>query len=216
MLKLVLKDLLAARWLLLLALLVAILYPIQPFWPGEILPFMGGIYGFIALFIIFFLEDRNKTEIQYLSMPIQRRTVVRARYLLGSLLVVAGGIIVPLVSLIVSPSTENGEPRLIFSLEIAAAFLLIYGFALSLYLCCYHRFGFGRGTTVFVIAGVVLMTLAVAGLKAGGSLSIPGILRAFRASLGTPLFLLAAAAAVIIPFIVSLRLSLRFYACREF
>lgn len=217
MLKLCLKDLFAARWLLLLALFITILYPLQPFWPGEILPFMGGTYGFIALFIVFFLEDRNKTEILYLSLPVQRQTIVRARYLLGAFFILAGGVIVPLVSLIAAPLTEGGESPLILSLEVAAAFLLILGFALSLYLGCYHRYGFGRGTFVFLIAGVVLGTLTLAAIKGGGrSLSIPGILAGFRSALGTPLFILAAAAAVAVPFLVSLRLSTRFYARREF
>jgi len=211
------KDLLAARWFLLLVLFIGILYPIQPFWPTEILPFMGGVYGFIALFIIFFLEDRNKTEIQFLSMPVQRRTIVRARYLLGSLLIVLGGVATTALSIIAFPLTESGEPRLFLSMEIVLAFFLMYAFGLSLYLGCYHRLGLGRGTILFVIAAIVLITLAMLGLKGGAkSLSIPGILRALRAFLGTPVFLVAAAAAVIVPFAVSLRLSTRYYARREF
>lgn len=230
MLKICLKDLLAARWFLLAILSVLLLYTLQPFFSAGFILTAGGAAVMAGLAIVFFLEDRNKTEILTLSLPVKRSAIVGARHLLGALfLAVCGGIvfgvIAPLGILIHSGPADTGLSGLL-SVEASALFFVIVAFFLALYLPLYHRFGFGRGTILFLIVGIALASLGTAGLfstlAAGpapgrelGAVAV-GFVRTIRSSLGTPLFLLAAAVLVIIPFEVSFRLSTRFYARREF
>ncbi|MCX6564902.1 MAG: ABC-2 transporter permease [Candidatus Aminicenantes bacterium] len=230
MLKLCLKDLLAARWFLLANMTVLLLYALQPYFSAGFIMAAGGVVVIAGLAIVFFLEDRDKTEILTLSLPVKRSAIVGARHLLGALfLAVCGGIvfgvIAPLGTVIRSRSDAAGLSRLL-SIEAAVLFFVITLFFLALYLPLYHRFGFGRGTIVFLIAGIALVSLGAAGLFAilpaapapGRELgtAVIGSVRAIRSSLGTPLFLLSAVAVVVVPFAISLRLSLRFYARREF
>ncbi|MBN1940342.1 MAG: ABC-2 transporter permease, partial [Candidatus Aminicenantes bacterium] len=194
-----------------------ILYPLQPFWPSEIIFLMGGLYGLIGLFVVFFFEDRNKTEIQYLSMPIPRRAVVRARYLLGAILIAAGGAVTTAVSLLASLFSEGADLGEILTMEAAAVFVLIYALGLSFYVGFYHRFGLGRATILFVFVSAVLTIPVALGMKSAGTpLSILGCIHDLRLSLGMPVFLIAAAGFVVVAIALSLRLSQRFYARREF
>lgn len=229
MLKLVGKDLLAARWILLCGAAVLSLYSLQPFFSAGFILAAGGALALAGQATVFFLEDRNKTEILYLSLPVSRASIVGARYLLGAVLLAAGGAMVFGIigwagALMHVPRPAGGFPGLL-SIEAAALFFPLTAFFLSLYLPFYHRFSFGRGTLLFTAAGVLCAALGAAGLKAalsdafasgGGEAVIFGAVRVLRLSLGTPLFVLAAAAAVFIPFLVSLFLSTRFYARREF
>jgi hypothetical protein len=237
MLKLCKKDLLAARWFLSLALVIIILYPLQPFWPSVMLLTLGGLFGFFSLFIVFFLEDRNKTEVLYLSLPVKRSAIVGARYFLAGLLTLVGGgavfgLIVPL-SAVVHSRLPQSDLRPLLSIEGAAGFLVISVFLLALYLPFYHRFGFGRGTFLFSIVGGGILGGLVglirfrqafesAGPPADPTISkdpsawILGIIESIRTSMGTPLFLLAVVGFVIGATTISLRLSLRFYDRREF
>jgi len=173
MFKLCRKDLLAAHRPLLLILVIFILYFLQPVWSSLLIMAIGGGFGFICLFVIFFLEDRNKTEILYLSLPQKRSTIVGARYLLSGLLSLIGGatlfgLVVPLNGLIFPsrPLGSNLQPLL--SVEGVAGFLVISVFISSLYLPFHHRFDFGRGVILFMIVGVALLALVVGVLKPVG------------------------------------------------
>jgi len=230
MLKLCAKDILAARWVLLAELAIISLYALQPYFSAGFIMAAGITLILSGLATVFFMEDRNKTEVLYLSLPIKRSAIVGARYLLGALfLAVCGGIvfgvIAPMGTLIHSRPDDIGLSRLL-SIEAAVLFFVITVFFLALYLPLYHRFGFGRGTILFLIVGIALTSLGTAGLfsilpadpavRRELGAAVIGSVRAIRMSLGTPLFLLAAAALVVIPFGISFRLSLRFYARREF
>jgi len=231
MLKLIMKDLLAARWFLLLNLVAILLYSLQPPF-ADILVMVPGFYlVLINLATVFFYEDRNKTEILYLSFPVKRRDIVGARHLLGALsLAVVGlavfGVIGPLSGWIKPAGKSVSFPLL--SVEAVAIFAAFSAIFISLYLVFYHRLGFGRGTIIFVIVAVLLLSAVVAAVvirfpedfdaakNAEGARTVFGGLHALRTSLGTPLFLLAAALLTVVPLLVSLSLSKRFYARREF
>jgi len=229
MLRIFAKDLLAARWFLLAGAGALFLYTLQPFFSAGVILAAGAAVVLFGLAVVFFLEDRNRTEIVTLSLPVKRSEVVGARHLLGVLfLAVSGGIvfgaIAPLGTLVHSGPAAAGLFRL-FSIEAAALFFVITAFLLALYLPLVHRFGFGRGTVLFLVAAIVLASLGAAAWfarlpadfsKSGGFESVFQALRALRSSLGTPLFLLLAAALIVVPYSVSFRLSLRFYARREF
>ncbi len=231
MLKLIRKDWLAARWFLLANLAAILLYSLQPPFADVLVMVPGFCLVLINLAAVFFFEDRNKTEILYLSFPVKRRDVVASRHLLGGLSLAGVGLAVfgvigPLAGWIRPAGRSVSFP--LHSVEAAAVFAVFSAVFASLYLIFYHRFGFGKGTMAFVVVAVLLLSAVVAAVvtrfpddfdaakNAEGVRTVFGCLHALRASLGTPLFLLAAAAAVIVPFLVSLSLSQRFYARREF
>jgi hypothetical protein len=233
------KDLLAAHRPLLLILVIFILYFLQPVWSSLLIMAVGGVFGFLCLFVIFFLEDRNKTEILYLSLPQKRSTIVGARYFLAGLLSLIGGAIlfgfvVPLHGLIFSSRPLGSNLQSLLSVEGMAGYLVISAFISALYLPFHHRFGFGRGVILFQIVGVALLAGVAGGMKLVGrafdfvdfwndpkNIKDPGagildLIGAIRTSLGTTLFLITIVVFVIIATAISLWLSLRFYDRREF
>lgn len=226
MLKLCAKDWLAARWLLLADLAVLCLYSLQPYFSAGFILAGGAAVVLFGLGIVFFLEDRNRTEVLFLSFPIRRADVVGARYLFGALLVLVSGaalfgVVAPVAALVQS-GVSGDDPLNLISIDAAAAFLCLSVFLVALYLPFYHRFGFGRGTIRFAAAALGLAAAALAAFlpalsaKNGGAEAVFGAVRTIRLSLGPALFLAAVAAFIIVTGFISFRASLRFYDRREF
>jgi len=232
MLKIVGKEWLATRWLSLACLAGFALYSLQPYFAGGMIVFIGSALVLANLMIGFFIEDRTKTEILYLSLPVGRNAIVGARHLYGIIWVVAAGAVIfgligP-VSDALRPGRPGPDPFPLLTIEAAAVFAVFSAILTSLYLSFYHRFGFGRGTSLFAITCVLLISVLVVGAVAAfpddfdlkknavGAKTLFGALHSLRLSLGTPLFVLAAAVLFVVPFLVSWRLSRRFYARREF
>lgn len=230
MLKICLKDLLAARWFLLAGAAFLLFYALQPYFSAGFIMAAGGAVVLAGLAVVFFLEDKNKTEILILSLPVRRSAIVGARHLLGALfLAVSGGIVFGVIAplgIVIPSRPADADLSRLFSIEAASLFFVITAFFLALYLPLVHRFGFGRGTIRFVFAGIVFASLGAAGLfsvlpadpAARRELAVAaiGLVGEIRSSLGTPLFLLAAVVLTGMFFWISFRLSLRFYEKREF
>ncbi len=228
MLKLIRKDWLAARWFLLAEWTIFVLYVLQPFIGSQFIIILGSFLALSNVYQILFLEDRNKTEILYLSLPIKRSTIVGARFLLGFFHSLGALIVFGLIAVInsVFRTQTSGPDRLsLLSVEAVVLLLIMSSHFLSLFLVFVHRSGFSRGTVSFVLYGTLLAIsgislLSLVPLDADSTKNPGGFLLAslgtLRRALGTPLFLLAAAFLAIVPFLVSLSLSRRFYARREF
>jgi len=96
-------------------------------------PPAGGTFGFLCLFIVFFQEDRHKTEILYLSLPLKRETIVGARYLLAGGATMLG-LSCSLDRLFPSSGLPGRNVRQLLSLEGTAFVLVVSVFFIALYL----------------------------------------------------------------------------------
>ncbi len=238
MLKLCYKDYLASRWLWLLPFIIFVLYSIQPIGQTVLVMFFGWAAVFLCLFITGVLEDRNKTEALYISLPVKRATVVRARYLLAGILILAGGAVIFSLLGPINAFLKTRNPRadigILMTTEGGAGFLISLGFACILYLPLYFWLGFGRGSAIFslVLLGLGLGLTGIGQLAARWlgwrgllftteTLKDPGsgiiqVLGRTRESIGTALFIGMIFAALVVLSFISLRLSERLYERREF
>jgi hypothetical protein len=237
-LKLCYKDYLASRWLWLLPFIIYASYSIQPVGRTFMVMLFGWAAVFSCLFITGALEDRNKTEALYISLPLKRATVVKARYLLAGVLTILGGVVI--FSLIgpINAFLKTRYPKIdignLMTVESGAGFLVAVTFACILYLPLYFGLGFGRGSGVFSFAFLGL-GLALAGIErlavrwlgwrsllfTPESLKDPGrgILQTLgraREALGTSLFIVMIVIILGALGFISLRLSIRLYERREF
>lgn len=238
MLKLCYKDYLASRWLWLFPLVIYFLYSLQSFGQSLIVMIFGASLVLSCLLITVILEDLNKTEALYGSLPLRRSTLVKARYLLAGILVVVGGLvifssIIPM-NAIMRAQHQKATLMPLLSIEAGAGFLVFVTFAIALFLPFNYRLGLGRGSMAFLAsaAGLVL-AIVVFGQLAGrlfGSWTPlftaeffkdpgKGILEAigrFRQAIGAPLFIVSILVVLGILVFISMRLSIRFYEKREF
>lgn len=165
MLKLVLKDLLAARLIL---LLVVPLYAVQllglagsppAFLLATLLFTTGFAFGSIAL------EEAQNTEILWCSLPTSRRGIVFARYLTMLLGTSAGLGMSWAVGHLTSRWMSSGTEEASYHLQptIYAALFLLLLLAGSIFLPCYFRLGAGRGLALFSIIILVLTLFTATG-----------------------------------------------------
>jgi len=239
MLKICRKDFLATRWLWAADAAIIVMFLIQPFGNSMMVALFGAILSFTGLLAVFLLEDPAKTEIFYASLPLNRPTIVKARYLLSVGLITAAGIIVFGVVLPVRlalQATTQARPMTAAtaSPEFLALFILVSSFLAVLFLPFQHRFGFGRGMVRFgfAAAGIIAVGMAL-GRVMDRWLKIPSpspdtghspfstigptrLLETLHGHLGTMLFLAAIIAFCAVLFLIALRLSLAGYARREF
>lgn len=239
MFKLCRKDYLACRWLWLLALLIFGLYAATPMgWFSLAYMLMGAALVVGCLLIMAVIEDKNKTETLYGSLPLKRSTIVAGKYLLAGLLTIAGGIVIFggifLIARIVKAPNLRMDPRLMFSFDGAVGYGLVVIGIIALYLPFYLGFGLARGSFWFS-AAVMALSLALFGAErflARTLLSQAAILRmsaqediggafirligSLRESVGGPVFVLLVALAAAIPAGLSLAISIRLYQRREF
>jgi hypothetical protein len=239
MLKICRKDFLAARWVWLATGTIVVLFVIQPFGNILMVTLFGAILSFTGLLAVFLLEDHAKTEIFYASLPLNRPTIVKARYLLSVGLITAAGIIVfgvvlPVGEAVRTMTQVRPAAASTASPEFIALFAILSSFLAALFLPFQHRFGFGRGTvrfgfTVagFIVVGVGLeritgrwLNISATSFDTGNPpLSAIGpirLLEILNGQLGPTLFLAAIIAFCAVLFIIALRLSLAGYARREF
>jgi hypothetical protein len=232
------KDYIASRWFWLLPFIIYFLYSIQPIGQTVMVMLFGWAAVFSCLFITGALEDRNKTEALYISLPVKRATVVRARYLLAGILTVVGGAaifgLLGPINAFLKTRNPKADMGILMSVEGGAGFLAVVTFAWVLYLPLYFGLGFGRGSAIFSLvllglglglAGIGQLTARWLGwqgllfttetLKDPGS-GIVQVLGRIRETTGTALFIGMIVAALVVLSFISLRLSERLYERREF
>ncbi len=237
MLKLCYKDYLASRWLWLSVAVLFVLYIIQPMGQTMIVMMIGALSIYAALSVSMIYEEQNRTEMLYASLPLDRRTVVRGRYLLSGLVLLGGAAVIfgsaaLILSLVKNPAYDKALSPLL-SFDGVAGFLFAAVLLLSVYLPLYYRFGLGKGNIAYL--GVLFgLLLALAGLEriASGPLRIIppflaadflkdpgkgtiGLIATVRGALGLPLFFVVIVATLGLLAAVSLRISIRLYRGKE-
>jgi hypothetical protein len=237
MLKLCYKDYLAGRWLWLSIAVLFILYIIQPMGQTMIIMTLAALSVYATLSVTLIYEDQGRTETLYASLPLQRRTIVRGRYLLAGLIIIGGAAVVfgsaaLTLALFKTPAYEKALSPLL-SVDGVASFLFAAVFLLSAFLPLYYRFGLGRGNIIYSGALFALL-MAIAGLErfafgtlrlipplfTAGFLKDPGrgiidLVGSAREGLSPFLFCLLGLGLSAFLAVLSLRFSIRFYERKE-
>jgi ABC-2 type transport system permease protein len=238
MLKLCTKDYLACRWLWLSVAALFILYIIQPLGQTMVVMMLGALAVYAALSVTLIFEDQGKTETLYASLPLERRTIVRGRYLLAGLIVLAGAAVIfgsAALTLALFKATAYEEALLpLLSFEGVVGYIFVAGLLLAVFLPLYYRFGLGRGNAVYL--GVLFgLLLALAGLDRFASRTLHimaplltadflkdpgrgtvGLLGLAKEGFGPLLFVGVFLSLSVLLVLISLQLSTRFYDNKEF
>ena len=164
MLDLVWKDVVAARRLLWLALplggvQIAVMSFAPPVYLMAVLTFSGLLaFGSIAV------EEYQRTELLWNSLPVSRGEFVTARYLTTLIGIVAGlafsWTLARAVTRLASSAADGPAPLL--SLEAHAVLFGLLVFGAAIYLPLYFRFGAGRSLVYFsaiAVAGLIIVSL---------------------------------------------------------
>ncbi len=238
MLKLCCKDYLASRWLWLSVAVLYILYIVQPMGQTILVMALGLLVVYATLSITMIFEDQSRTETLYVSLPLERKTIVRARYLLGGLIMLGGAVLIfgsaaLALAVLKAPAYEKAlSPLLSFdgiAGYFAAAVLLLASFVPLSY-----RFGLGRGNVIYA-GGLVVFFSILAGLERLASRTLHlispvftvgffkdpgvgtiGLIGSIRAALGTLLFVGSGLALLSLLTVLSLWLATRLYERKEF
>jgi ABC-2 type transport system permease protein len=173
MLTLVRKDLqVAAGFGWLLAWLVAPSYLVPALAAargGGVLFWLDVVFATAALVSICLMDACSGADRFIHSLPVTRADVVRGRYgtavLLGAVSAVLGAV-VGVVPVLTSASTAAAWPRWL-SADVAAAYVVVMSAVIAVYLPCYFRWGYGRGS---VAAALAMAGLIIAGDVAGGAI----------------------------------------------
>jgi hypothetical protein len=186
--------------------------------------------GALAVYVPI-IEWYQGTDPMLHSLPIRRKAVVVARYLLavsaggvaGALWVATGRLLLPILD------ASRATPAIWMTLEGVITFFVSAGLLVALFFPAYFRLGMGKGSLAFLGLSVALLALgyATAGLAGGptdvGLLGIPGpsslVLSrvvALLGSLGVAGTLTAVLVGLAVLFAVSLKLSQRWFERREF
>jgi ABC-type transport system involved in multi-copper enzyme maturation permease subunit len=177
MLSLVWKDLVAARRLLPLVLAVgAVQVAVMSFVPG-IYVMAALTFAAVLAFGSIAVEEYQRTELLWNSLPVRRGHFVTARYLTTLTGIVPGLALswglARTMRLTVRGAAADGAAALL-SFDAHAVLFGLLLFAAALYLPLYFRFGAGRGL-------LLLMAIAVAGL-----ILVPPLAGALLAATGQP------------------------------
>jgi ABC-type transport system involved in multi-copper enzyme maturation permease subunit len=160
MTELILKDIVAAHWIL------AIMIPFYALQLAATISMAPIFYLFtlIVTTLLAFgsigLEDHHGTESLWCSLPMTRRHVVLARYLTTGLGMLLGLAMSWLVGLGVSRlAIVRADPNSVAppGLPGYAALFILLALIASVFLPCYFRFGAGKGLIVFSAIGVGLL-----------------------------------------------------------
>jgi ABC-type transport system involved in multi-copper enzyme maturation permease subunit len=160
---LVWKDIVVARWVL---ILLIPFYVLQLAFTASQAPIFfifttlfTGLLGFGSIG----LEDHQNTESLWCSLPVTRRDVVLARYLSTALGLLLGlGLswsIGRATTLWMGTAARGGSAASTGFLVYAALFALLVLLA-AVFLPCYFRFGAGRGLVVFSAIGIGVLIVA--------------------------------------------------------
>ena len=162
---LVLKDLEAAKWLLLLVmpiglLQIAVFASYGPAFPIAALVFAGLLaFGSIAI------EEVQRTEILWSSLPLTRGQIVAGRYLTVLIGILAGlGTSWAVARIVLVSGAAEAEVAPFVGLKVHTLLFVVLILAAAVYLPLYFRFGAGRGLTIFsalAVAGLIALTLLV-------------------------------------------------------
>jgi len=163
MIDLVWKDLVAARWFLILLIPFYVLQLAATASQAPIFFVFTALFTGLLGFGSIALEDQQNTELLWCSLPVTRRDVVLARYLSTGL-----GLLIGLgLSWSVGRAAAQWMGAAARSEAAASAGYLIYGalFVLlaliaAVFLPCYFRFGAGRGLVVFSSIGIGVLIVA--------------------------------------------------------
>ena len=172
MLTLMHKDLRAAAgygWPL--AWLVAPSYLVPAFAAassGGALFWLSVAFAAAALVSICLMDARGEADRFIHSLPVTRADVVRGRYgtavLLGAGSAVLGALVGVVRAMTIAPGAA-AWPRWL-SPDVAAAYVAVMAVVIAVYLPCYFRWGYGRGS---VAAALAMAGLVIAGDLAGGA-----------------------------------------------
>ena len=172
MLTLVRKDLqVVAGFGWLLAWLVAPSYFVPAFAAarsGGAIFWLHVAFATAALVSICLMDARSGADRFVHSLPVTRADVVRGRYGTAVLLGAGGAVLGALVGVVMalaSASAAGVWPRWL-SPDVAAAYVVVMAVVIAVYLPCYFRWGYGRGS---VAAALAMAGLVIAGDIAGGA-----------------------------------------------
>ena len=139
------KEWTISFWLILAVLLIFI--PVSNFLGSPInLPFMG---IFILLFHLFQTDEKSKMNVYLTSLPIEKKIIVRGRYIFFSLFVLTIVVFQFFTNKLIHtfPQIVRGQP---FTLAQALLFLIIILILFSFWLPIYYRFTFNIATLIFI------------------------------------------------------------------
>ena len=173
MLTLVRKDLqVAAGFGWVLAWLVAPSYLVPAFAAarsGGAIFWLDVVFATAALVSLCLMDARSGADRFIHSLPVTRADVVRGRYATAVLLGAGSAVLgasVGVVRALTSASAAVAWPRWL-SPDVAAAYVMVMAVVIAVYLPCYFRWGYGRGS---VAAALAMAGLVIAGDVAGGAL----------------------------------------------
>lgn len=166
MLTLMRKDLrVVAGFGWLLAWLVAPSYLVTAFAAarsGAVMFWLDVVFATAALVSVCLMDARSGADRFIHSLPVTRADVVRGRYatavLLGAGSAVLGALVGGVTALTSAPAAA-AWPRWL-SPDVGLAYLVTMAIIIAVYLPCYFRWGYGRGS---VTAAVLLAGLVIAG-----------------------------------------------------
>lgn len=129
---------------------------------GGMIFWVNVAFATAALVSVCLLDARSGADRFIHSLPVTRADVVRARY--GTAIVLAAvvlgiGAAVGMARAVATAPPAAGWPRW-FSPDVGLAYLVVMAVIIAVYLPCYFRWGYGRGT---VVAAVLLAGLVIAG-----------------------------------------------------
>jgi ascorbate-specific PTS system EIIC-type component UlaA len=184
---------------------------------------MGYFLITAGIVIPFGFDEKNNTETLYGSLPLKRETVVRGRYLMAGILILAGNAALYFYSLLIQILSKNRALRmnldLFVSTEGVVLFLSILILSTSLILPLLYRFGAVKGILsagmILVVLAALLMTLVFPWLHFDFWKNPASVTRHLHHALRTPLVLAAGVILVAAAVFISLKMSVAFYERRE-
>jgi hypothetical protein len=129
---------------------------------GGMIFWVNVAFATAALVSVCLLDARSGADRFVHSLPVTRTDVVRARYgtAIALAVVVLGiGTAVGMARALATASPGAPWPRW-FSADVGLAYLVVMAIVIAVYLPCYFRWGYGRGS---VVAAVLLAGLVIAG-----------------------------------------------------
>jgi ABC-type transport system involved in multi-copper enzyme maturation permease subunit len=177
------------------------------------------IYAAIMPMVIIAREDKFKTEAFVCSLPVTRREIAQAKYL------VSWGIAFTfaVVALVIYSIFGAGRPTDVWSISTAGRILLTLTVSLSIMLPFLLRFGWMGlivglvGVQVLGIVTLLLFRTFNINFRFGDAFrSVSDFMASLNAQLGAPLFLLLAAMFLLFCNLASCRIGIALYEQREF
>lgn len=203
------KDLYILKSNLKMVIIFLTIFGILAFYGNTALLYLPNFLGIMLLISTFSYDDLSKFDAYALSLPIKRKKVVDAKYLLALILTIVGFIFtLSLLGIFYLINKNINFMEIIpnaIGLAIGGLVVPIFAFPFI------YKYGIEKGRVIFYVVFILLITL-FSFLSNYFTLNIPTAFIEFFNTYG--LYLIGAI--VIIIFIISLKLSERFYQKREF